>query len=43
MDKELKEIRKTTYEQIENIKIEIVKRNQIKILELKSTVTETQS
>lgn len=42
MDKKPKEIRKTIYEQNESIKIETVKRNQVKILELKSTIFETQ-
>ena len=41
MDKELKEIRKTMYEQNGNInkEMEITKTHQIEILELKSTTT----
>lgn len=42
MDKELAEIRKTMFEQSRNInkQIEIIKKSQIEILRLKSTVTE---
>ena len=42
MDKELAEIRKTMFKQSRNInkQIEIIKKSQIEILRLKSTVTE---
>ena len=42
MDKELAEISKTMFEQSRNInkQIEIIKKSQIEILRLKSTVTE---
>jgi len=45
MTKELKETVRTMSHQIENInkKLEVVKRNQIEILELKSTITEMQN
>lgn len=44
MDKELQEIKKVMYEQDKNIiKREILKRNQMKILALKNTITKVKS